>query len=266
MTFNHDEIERNNIIEDYLLGRLSAEAESAFEEHMLFCDICREKCLQTEKIMEALKNTPAEVGAGTIPIQPSKRIRISGTLFRIAALFVLVAGSVVLFMVMKDHPRHLSENDVNMPDATQKDVNRKTGKENSIPAEHMQSETVKSSDLTEGETVSSSTGPEELLAAAYTPSPVFEQAVKNVLRGDEIQVISPDDSALFIAGASVPFHWQHVGQKLITLVVRKNTGEALFMEPVTPPFRYRISQPGLYYWQLIADDNVVYTGKFMVNK
>lgn len=47
MKIDHEYISNNNVIDDYLLNSLSEEVESAFEEHLLNCEVCRKDVLQT---------------------------------------------------------------------------------------------------------------------------------------------------------------------------------------------------------------------------
>lgn len=51
----HAEIERGEVVERYVLRRLSAREEAEFEEHYLVCEDCREKVRQDEPLVEMLQ-------------------------------------------------------------------------------------------------------------------------------------------------------------------------------------------------------------------
>ncbi|MBN2813499.1 MAG: zf-HC2 domain-containing protein, partial [Bacteroidales bacterium] len=104
MNFSHDEIEKRNLIEEYLLGRLSEEEETALEEHMLQCESCREKCLQTEQVINALKSSRVADTTLQTPTAAKRHIGWLVISLRIAAVFVLVAGIAIIYIKTKDHP------------------------------------------------------------------------------------------------------------------------------------------------------------------
>src|SRR6185436_19130033 len=56
----HAEIERDEVVELYVLRRLSAREEAEFEEHYLDCEDCREKVRQDEPLVEMLRSACAD--------------------------------------------------------------------------------------------------------------------------------------------------------------------------------------------------------------
>jgi hypothetical protein len=56
----HAEIERGEVVERYVLRRLSAREEAEFEEHYLVCEDCREKVRQDEPLVEMLRSACAD--------------------------------------------------------------------------------------------------------------------------------------------------------------------------------------------------------------
>jgi hypothetical protein len=265
MNISHDEIENSNLIEKYLLGRLPEEEELAFEEHLLLCDNCRQKCLQTEKVMDALKQSGFDIKEEKKPLPQEKQFYGPRMLWRIAAMIVLTAGLTWLYFSMNKHPQPLTGNNISDMIDTMQQVAPEMITESDPETQHDKrppsGSATESTGNKAGLTASTT---DELLAAAYHTSPVFEEAIKNIVRGSGVQVIAPADSAVFEIPVTVSFDWESAVHKNVTLVVRKNTGEVVFMEPAIPPYRLKLDNAGLYYWQLLADDNVVHTGKFLI--
>lgn len=56
----HAEIERGDVVERYLLRRLSAQEEAEFEEHYLVCGECREKVRQDQPLVGMLVSACAD--------------------------------------------------------------------------------------------------------------------------------------------------------------------------------------------------------------
>lgn len=97
MNYSHDEIEKRNLIEEYLLGRLSEVEETALEEHMLQCKSCRDKCMQMEQVIDVLKSSYAAGKTLQTTTTAKRHIGWLALSLRIAAVFVLVAGIAIIY-------------------------------------------------------------------------------------------------------------------------------------------------------------------------
>lgn len=80
-----DEIERGNVAEDYLLGRLPERAAAEFEEHYFECPLCRERVELLEATRQQLRSTPAPAAVG-------KRLRRTFGALAAAAVVVIAVG------------------------------------------------------------------------------------------------------------------------------------------------------------------------------
>ncbi|MCG8458318.1 MAG: hypothetical protein MI919_18735, partial [Holophagales bacterium] len=60
---NHSQIESENVVERYLIGRLSAEQRARFEEHYLDCRQCLDQLELGRRLHRGLKLVAAEDGA-----------------------------------------------------------------------------------------------------------------------------------------------------------------------------------------------------------
>jgi hypothetical protein len=259
----HEQVEKRNMIEDYVLGRLNNNEESVLEEHMIECEDCRSRCLVMENIIRASEQRIIENDNPVLPEQ--KKETFPGPYFRkllqIAAAFLVIAGFLYfLFNANKNDNKKIRKNITvsNIDSTVHNLVSDSVHNQNDKIAEHDRS-TGKKHD---GDYKT----PEEnlLLTEAFTPSPVFESAIRNHLRSFGIRVISPGDSAIFKVNHEIEFKWQTDSEQDLTLIIRKNTGEIISKNSVPSVYSGNIARPGLYYWQLLNDDDIIYTGKLYV--
>jgi hypothetical protein len=262
MTFDHEYISKNNLIEDYLLGILPEEDEGAFEEHLLTCEVCRTKLLQTEKILDGLKHIAGEFPVRRIPEAGKIKNPSFSKFLRIAAIVLFAALIPGLYVYIKNSTR-ISENKVaNRDEITQKgpssvvDSTEETGK---------QKTDIKT--ITPKQANKSEFSKDTLLQyLAYEPSPVMENAIGEMVRGANVSVRTPAISDVFKKNETIVFNWIIPDRSSARFVLKNNRGTTLVNENVFPPVRKHLKEAGLYYWQLIIDDDVIYTGKIIVNE
>ncbi len=73
LTFDHQKIEQEEIIERYVMRQLSEEEEAAFEEHFFGCDECFEKVKLTEKAIAGIRAAARE---GLLEEKPWRLLRL----------------------------------------------------------------------------------------------------------------------------------------------------------------------------------------------
>lgn len=59
-TFDHDEIEASNVVERYLMGKLTTEETEVFEDHFLDCDECLERLELSKMLYQGMQEVAAE--------------------------------------------------------------------------------------------------------------------------------------------------------------------------------------------------------------
>ncbi len=188
-----EDFHKDEFYDAYVLGRLYADDEDLFEEHLLFCEHCRKEIEVRE---------------------------------------VSVAGSV--------SREEIPASQDFVPD-TSTDSNSE-----------FQSEAEQQSEL--------------LLAEAFRPSPIFENAIENQVRSSGFTVLAPDDSQKFKTGDTIEFQWKN-SNKQLTLVIFNNKGKIILESIVESPFKLEKKlPPGLYYWQLETDEEAIQTSKFIVQE
>jgi hypothetical protein len=262
MKFDHEEIDKNNVIEDYLLGNLSEEDESGFEEHLLNCEICRDRVLQTERVIDGLEDSTVELTYNRVSETREKSKRLRSLLMRIAAVFLLATAIFILYVHTNNTSRTLG-----------KIAEDKTGEglsnhlADTISSEELSEQKKDSNsikDLRENITVlrNDTTFP----SLAYQPSPVLENAIGNQVRGTAVIVKVPAISEYFMKGDTITFNWNILNHSQAWFVIKNNRGVTVFKENVSPPKRKQLNKPGLFYWQLRIDEDVVYTGKIVIKE
>ncbi len=252
------------MIENYVLGRLNAEEESAFEEHLLHCDECKRKCEQVEAIIEASEHSAMD-DTKILPVKKKKKTLLVvhfNTLLRVAAALLLLAGAAY-FIFHIDKPDYIASDNESNTGISIADTNSYGTRDSS---DIMNNQSVKNDRKPIEKLRKKKKEPERmLLAEAFQASPVFESAIQNQLRSQSVSVSSPADSAVFRMDQAIHFVWNTGSEQEITLIIRRNTGKIFFREKVPSAYSQKIDAPGLYYWQLMAGDEILYTGKFTVN-
>ena len=85
-----DEIEREDVAEDYVLGRLDGSRQQAFEDHYFDCTTCLARLRAVEEIRAGLTPSPSAVGRVFRPGKSPKRWNLRAPLAILAAAAVLV--------------------------------------------------------------------------------------------------------------------------------------------------------------------------------
>jgi hypothetical protein len=101
-------------------------------------------------------------------------------------------------------------------------------------------------------------------AANFTPSPNLEDLVGGNVRGASVTVESPENGQA-ITGKMV-FRWRSSSKGPFTVTIRTNKEEEVFR--ITTDRQMALCDkrldPGLYYWTLLEDGELVHVGKFVV--
>jgi hypothetical protein len=165
-------------------------------------------------------------------------------IYRIAAVFVIAAfiGTIYYFLANKT------------PNALQ---NKQTvavqQKQLSVPND--------SSTIQSKQTASKLT--QDLLAANFEPSPNLDDLVQTQFRSTTIEIISPAVGEVVIN--PIIFRWKQYDKRL-TIKILSNKESTLVSSSLSGD-SFTTSKkiaPGLYYWKLETDDELLFVGKFLV--
>lgn len=245
---NKEDFHKDEFYDAYVLGRLSAKEEDLFEEHLLFCEHCRKEIEIREVIVAGSVNqeniSPERVVKRKLS-QKAIIIRLS-----IAASVIIMAGYSLYLIFNPFGEKALVEQEI-------------SGEE--IPASPeviADTSFVSDSELK----LEADQQSEHLLAEAFKPSPMFENAIENQVRSSGFSVLAPDLSHLFKTSDSIEFKWKN-SNKQLTLVIFNNKGKVIFETIVESPYTLEKKLlPGLYYWQLDTEDEALQTSKFLIQE
>ncbi len=96
----------------------------------------------------------------------------------------------------------------------------------------------------------------------------MEELIDAEYRGSEVKLLSPLSSSAW--SNKVQFQWVAPGSESYILKIINNQGETVFEQRTTENFyefsldKYKL-KPGLYYWNLVVQDEL-YAGKFFIVK
>ena len=93
----------------------------------------------------------------------------------------------------------------------------------------------------------------------------FESQINQEYRSDAIEIISPKKSETYKSSENINFKWKKSAIENLNLGLYDNKGKLIFQKKITSNYHFKqVLPPGLYYWQLETEDDIVYTGKFSV--
>ncbi|RPH34077.1 MAG: zf-HC2 domain-containing protein [Bacteroidales bacterium] len=238
LTFHND-----STYEGYVLGRLTKSEEDLFEEHLLTCEHCQAQLEITEAIILGIKSSPKIEQDRNFSYNSKTAI----VRYSVAASLALLLGVSAYFYLQRFNNQKdvLSDAQKSLLDSTH------NSKEKDVNSIKVLSETEKSND-------------KELLAVAYKPNPIFENAIENYVRSGSIVIIKPALSAEVKSADMLSFEWENHTSTLV-LVIFNNTGKMIFQKEVSSPFVLEDNlKKGLYYWQLESPNESLFTGKFLI--
>ncbi|MFM9946526.1 MAG: anti-sigma factor family protein [Saprospiraceae bacterium] len=106
----------------------------------------------------------------------------------------------------------------------------------------------------------------DLYAANFVPSDQLEGLSGEVFRSGSFEALSPALNQVFSPGSTIPFQWKQDANQTLQLIVLDNLGKELFREAIAATnFEWTTpKRPGLYYWKLESEEELLYTGKFLL--
>ena len=105
-----------------------------------------------------------------------------------------------------------------------------------------------------------------LLAMNYTESSYFESYIGDT-RSINFEIIIPDHAARFKKGDEIVFNWNTIAKDNIYLIILNNKEEEVYNNIIDNiPFTISKSlTPGLYYWKVETEDDLLHFDKFYVD-
>jgi hypothetical protein len=247
---DHNYVIEKGIIENYLLHQLKEKETDDFEEHLLNCEECRKLLKETKEVLTltqymAIHNSKIE----TNEVSAQKSIAFYRTWIKAAALiFVLVCSAGIIWSLLQKPQESLVRNE-SKPGQIKNDTD-------SVQNGDSQSEkSVSRAELA---------GENESLFGNYKELALYENAIRNNLRGENIEVLSPMRSSQIAFGEKVVFSLKDNKEEIL-LTVLNNSGKTIFENTVKIPYTLKLKLPrGLYYWEITKNEEVVFVSKFFI--
>lgn len=230
---------------DALKLKRSSELPKEMLKHVEHCPDCQ---LEIVEVYDMLKNETYDVSmkhpyfdAEPAVLHMPER-RYGASLYRIAAV---VAGAAVLgtgyYFVSPNRSAPTPPAVVEQTMPEQNSVSPSTTKKDPAPVKRE----------------------EKFLAANFEVSPNMEDLVQTQFRSISVEVLAPEINE--VVQQPIMFKWEDVGEPL-TLKILSNKERTLLSVPaVTTTYTaQRKFAPGLYYWKLETEDELIYVGKFLV--
>jgi hypothetical protein len=246
----HKDIIEKGIIEDYLLHRLTESETNDFEEHLLYCKECREQLKETEESIKLIQymaiHFPPEIDAEFN--QNQGQTFLLGWRKIAATVFLFVCAAIGVIYLIQKPSIHMSKNEEKSKNVNI--ISDSVHHDNGVKLENQPQPSAPSRS--------------KLVAGNYLELPVYENAIKNNLRGENVGVLSPKISQNFSSGEKVIFILKDTVNE-ISLSVINNSGVTVFENRVKMPFTLTLKlEKGLYYWEIIENDEVVFVSKFLI--
>lgn len=211
--------------------------------HAEECDACKMKIMN---IVEIMADQPIDT---TVPhpfFGTKETVSTSfGILYRIAAVFIIAAFAGTIYYFLSNRSPDTIHNNQSL---TREEQSNTPVPVDPLPVEQKQS---------------SKKPPENLIAANFEPSENFEDLVQMQFRSTTIEVISPEIGE--IVENPITFRWKHY-DKPITIKILSNKELTLVSTTVTADSFTTTKKfaPGLYYWKLETENELLFVGKFLV--
>lgn len=267
---------RDEWIHNYISGLLSDEDRALFEEHCFNCEVCFQELIQRDEKITFTEKEWNDLYADYIKklneYKKQKKkspgflnsliIILSKLKVQVRYRFVyasLVAGAVMflLFFLSKsivDKKRILNEKNIVVQLDTTRLSPQITAKQDSFEIKKLDEEIT--IDL------------QQAYAANFTPYVEYEYEIGTINRSFDysLQVVSPQIGENILEGPH--FQWLTDYNGTVYLEIFSNKDSLLFSTLIANKQLHFTKNlvPGLYYWKLKSENDLLYLGKFFVNK
>ncbi|HSD62806.1 MAG TPA: zf-HC2 domain-containing protein [Ignavibacteriaceae bacterium] len=270
---------RQELISRYLAGGLTEKEAEVFEEHYFQCEICFEELKAAEEAVNLienegksvlnLKDNPETKGSfGFVRKLSGNQGRMNGNRGPAVSFAIVIFAVILLAVLLITIPTNndginghndavvKKENSVkNKSGENEKTDREKSGKE-SLPGK-----------IQEEQFAANLKGPD------FTPNPYMEEwSTENLRSVNEKldKVISPATGEKF-QNKDIIFKWTMIQNEPVTVKILTNKEKEVYSKSPAqgsfPQNEIRVSpevfkHPGLYYWRIEDEEEVIYIGKF----
>ena len=294
---------RTTLIEGYLAGTLTEAERESFDEHLFNCPVCFQEVRLREEMAGLIKEEGKTLFADYLARRSASQPGIITTIAENLRRFVLgeienrwiyatavgVALVILIFLVQRNWISPTGEPEesapeyvIQQPDTTQIErvaeatdsaesadsvaasASTQVAEAPPVVAPPVEPRLQKETEMKVPEIIE--IDPRELYAANFESSPYLDEMLTDISRAPSVTVLSPKNDANFTA--DIRFQWEPLEAEALYLKILNNRGEALFdFTPTDNQFVLTEDlAPGLYYWKLETEEELIYLGRFFVNK
>ena len=150
--------------------------------------------------------------------------------------------------------------------APNKNITDSSPRQNYDQSEQIRSDARKETEISkkQGDTKEHSIKGDDIIAMNFTESAYFESFIDNY-RSDQITILQPMPSANLMKGDDVFFTWSNPSGDSLILKIYNNLEESIITAKALNAYKmYSSLRPGLYYWKLESEDDLIYMNKFYI--
>lgn len=269
---------REQWIEDYLAGNLSAEAREEFDEHCFICDACFSELRLREELIGLIKSEGQVLFAdylaqrkndkiGVLQSVKTKLDQFLGDWNRRWIYATVAVGAVAILsffvyqnLAIRQEPSVAEKYPIDSAAIVQSPIDTLPV----IPPETLAQEPTQKPPAKPPQKSQPDLDMSQAYAANFEPLPYYEEMLGDVTRSAAIEVRSPGINEKMTE--KIAFQWEMIMDKVVHLKILNNRGIEIFnFTPEQNKFIFAEKLvPGLYYWKLETADELLYVGKFLV--
>ncbi|MBN2008189.1 zf-HC2 domain-containing protein [candidate division KSB1 bacterium] len=284
---------REQLINDYLMGALTADEKEQLDEHCFSCDACFDElrfqqemtCLirdegQTLFADYLIKRQVKPTGlfdaiTGSINFNWSPQWAYGavalGIFILIYGLFIHQSSQLINRHIANHTPRQEIVTDTTMlvqHQSTQIQTPTAKSPEQNVASISNESQQALMNMIERALQDSLDVKPEmqDAFAANFEPTPYLETMVSDATRSSSLNVLSPGIGDQ--VKSPIIFQWRSGDVPVAAMKILNNRGaEILRLVPKSDSLVVdQKLNPGLYYWKLESDDDLLFLGKFFISK
>jgi hypothetical protein len=236
---DHNKILENNLIKKYLLHELTKQEESFVEEHLLYCEACLENVEKMKQDLNKIKSI-IEDGSGLV-VKQHRLFKIPVYWAAAAVLFVFFSTLGIVYILNNNEPIE--------PHVT----------ESVLPTDSITSDPTISPDIPV------KIGEKQVFAINYTPNSIYENEINTTYRHLGVKSFEPSNNFEIEFNNPFSFEWENSLGDSLSIVIIDNNGNELMNNMAFDHFYWaKPLKPGLYYWQIQTEIDVLHTGRFKI--
>jgi hypothetical protein len=235
--------------------------------HVESCFDCKKRILSISDILskDMMVNQNISTPDKLISIK-RKRITFNGASYyfvRLAAILILGLG--IYFVIS----RHFSKN-IEQKDPAFQAKNSADSTINISSAVTMQKDVIKpGSVFKEGNKVTTHEPDDnKMLAENFTNNKNFDELMNSTMRsGIAFKVLKPSNLQQFKPGQSIEMRWKTESKGPFIIIFFTNLGKEILRSKSIETTYYKADfslTPGLYYWELTTEEDLLYIGKLLI--